>query len=203
MANVKSSFIDRVEVHMGTEDRIKEGSELVNRTLSDLKRLRPKSYHLKIPWIGEVDLEPNDSERAAAWSLYVELQTRIAIQPFQIESGLLREALNSLYSLFAFTREVLREAGPDVARTPDSFGPIAIKVLTVGIAPFTTRWHQRLLQHEALRPQDRTAFEHERQWKEFDVMVSELRVLQDEMKGYADVLLRIAGLQVEGESPVP
>ncbi len=168
-----------------------------------MNRIRPKSYRLKIPWIGEVEFEPNDRERAAAWSLYVELQTRIAVQPFRHESGMLREVLSSLYSLFAFTREILREAGPDVARTPDSFGPIAIKVLTSGIAPFTTKWHQRLLQYEASRPQDRTAFEHERQWREFKLMVKELRALQNDMKAYTDTLLRIAGLQIEIETPAP
>jgi len=155
---------------------------------------RPKSYKLTIPFVGEVVFEPNDHERQAAWSLYVELQTRIAVQPFRRESGLLREALSSLYALFAFTREVLRQAGPDVARTPESFGPLAIKVLTVGIAPFTTRWHQRLLQHELHRPEGVTPFEHERQWLEFDTMVTELEVLQGEVRQYADALLRIAGI---------
>jgi hypothetical protein len=169
----------------------------------DLTTFRPKRFTLKIPWIGEVEFEPNDRERAAAWSLYVELQTRIAVQPFRPESGLLREVLSSLYSLFAFTRDILREAGPDVARTPESFGPIAIKVLTIGIAPFTTRWHQRLLQYEMSRPQERTAFEHERLWEEFDVMVSELRILQEDMKRYTDVLLKIAGLQTQSETPEP
>jgi hypothetical protein len=167
----------------------------------DLKTYRPTRFTLKIPWIGEVDFEPNERERMAAWSLYVELQTRIAVQPFRPDSGLLRDVLNSLYTLFAFTREVLREAGPDVARTPDSFGPVAIKVLTVGIAPFTTRWHQKLLQHESSRPEGRTAFEHEHQWEEFGAMVSELVVLQDDMKTYADALLRIAGLGAHSETP--
>jgi len=155
---------------------------------------KPKRYKVTIPFVGEVEFEPNDRERHAAWSLYVELQTRIAVQPFRHESGLLREALSSLYSLFAFTREVLREAGPDVARTPESFGPLAIKVLTVGIAPFTTRWHQRLQQHELHRPEGVTPFEHERQWSEFETMVAELEVLQRGVKQYADALLKIAGL---------
>jgi hypothetical protein len=159
-----------------------------------LSLYRPKRYRITIPFVGAVEFEPNDHERQAAWSLYVELQTRIAVQPFQRDSGLLREVLSSLYALFAFTREVLRQAGPDVAHTPDSFGPLAIKVLTIGIAPFTTRWHQRLLQHESHRLESLTPFEHERQWPEFETMVAELEVLQGKMKQYADALLKIAGL---------
>ncbi len=46
--------------------------------------------------------EPNDTERRAAWELYVELVTRVATVP--LEYGLLREALTSLYSLFSSAR---------------------------------------------------------------------------------------------------
>lgn len=160
----------------------------------------PKRYKITIPFVGEVEFQPNDQERQAAWNLYVELQTRIAVQPFRQDSGLLREVLSSLYSLFVFTREVLRQAGPDVARTPESFGPLAIKVLTVGIAPFTTKWHQRLLQHELHRPEGVTPFDHERQWSEFEAMVAELEVLQSEVRQYADALLKIAGLSSAKEA---
>ena len=53
---------------------------------------------------------PNDEEKKAAWSLYVELRTRVAVRQFAGEYGLMRGALDSLYSLFSTTREVLREA---------------------------------------------------------------------------------------------
>jgi hypothetical protein len=52
--------------------------------------------------------KPDDTQRRAAWELYVELVTRIAVVPLAGTEGLLREALSSLYALFAITREVLR-----------------------------------------------------------------------------------------------
>ena len=63
---------------------------------------------------------PTDEERRAAWELYVELATRVAVVPLQPNEGLLREALSSLYALFGVTRQILRSYGrawPGPART--------------------------------------------------------------------------------------
>ncbi len=60
--------------------------------------------------------EPDDDERRAAWELYVELSTRITTVPLQAGTGLQREALTSLYTLFGTTREILRRYGPGVAQ---------------------------------------------------------------------------------------
>ena len=61
--------------------------------------------------------EPNDAERLAAWELYVELITRVAVVPLPAGEGLLREALTSLYTLFGATRDILRRARPEHRRT--------------------------------------------------------------------------------------
>ncbi|WP_242054996.1 hypothetical protein [Nostoc flagelliforme] len=66
------------------------------------------------------------TQKKAAWSLYVELVTRIAVQTLEVDQGLVREAMNSLYSLFGTTREVLKAAGPDVGASRDSVGGIAM-----------------------------------------------------------------------------
>lgn len=40
--------------------------------------------------IGSAEWEGDPTERRAAWSLYVELVTRIAVQPLETDQGLLR-----------------------------------------------------------------------------------------------------------------
>jgi hypothetical protein len=85
--------------------------------------------------------EVDPAERKAAWSLYVELVTRIAVQPLEMEQGLVRKALNSLYSLFGTTREILKAAGSDVDASRDSVGGIAIAVLNNGLRSFLSKWH--------------------------------------------------------------
>ena len=47
-----------------------------------------------------VKLEPNRAEQRAAWSLYVEISTLIASQPFNSDTGKMRAVLSSLYTLF-------------------------------------------------------------------------------------------------------
>ncbi len=156
-------------------------------------KIRPK-IALRLPFgLGQIDLEPNDMQEKAAWRLYVELTTRVAIQELQEDEGLLREALNSLYKVFQLTREVIRDAGPEIAQGPNSLGPVAINVLNKGLRPFMSKWHPRLLDHEAQRPQNVTPVTHERQWALHDEMRRDLNELQKNLQLYADALAQIAG----------
>jgi hypothetical protein len=117
--------------------------------------IKAKALKVGLPFgLGSLEFEANEAEQQAAWSLYVELTTRIAIQTLDTHEGLLREALNSLYSLFGVTREILRDAGPAVAHGPESFGPVAIKILNEGLRPFTSKWHPLLKDYEEKRPSD-------------------------------------------------
>ena len=90
---------------------------------------------LNIPYLGGIRRTwlPNDAEKKAAWELYVELVTRISVVELKNGEGILREALNSLYSIFQTTREILRWYGADVAVPRKegelSFGLLAIKIL--------------------------------------------------------------------------
>jgi hypothetical protein len=70
---------------------------------------------LSLPFnLGSSEWEPDDAERRAAWSLYVELVAHIAVEPLEGDEGLLREMLSSLHSPFAMTREIVHEARPRV-----------------------------------------------------------------------------------------
>lgn len=144
--------------------------------------------------IGGVEWEPDSTERRAAWSLYVEIVTRIAIEPLHDKSGILREALNSLYSLFSTTRKVLRAAGPEVGVSRKSLGGIAITVLNKGLRPFLEKWHPRLQAWEARRGPQCCLWEHELEWPENHDFRTELKLLQAGLMQYADSLASIAGL---------
>ncbi len=141
---------------------------------------------------------PKEVERRAAWELYVELVTRIAVVPLQPGVGLLREALSSLYSLFGSTREVLRRHGPDVARPRDegeySFGELAVLVLNLELRPLLARWHPLLEQWEASRPAERSRVEHEDAWSEAGALRGELERTRQRLVAYADLLAAAAGV---------
>ena len=160
----------------------------------ELPGIKAKTLKVGLPFgLGSLEFEANEVEQRAAWSLYVELMTRIAVQPLDVSEGLLREVLTSLYSLFGLTRQILREAGPAVVHGPNSFGPIAIEVLNKGLRPFMSKWHPLLQAHEEKRPPALSPVEHERNWKHFQEMHQELAELQKQMRIYADVLAEISG----------
>jgi hypothetical protein len=155
-----------------------------------------KSYKFSIPFVGEMEWEPDPTQRKAAWELYVELVTRISTQPLDLDQGLVREALNSLYSLFGTTRQILRSAGPEVGAGPETVGGIAITVLNKGLRPVLSKWHPQLQAHEVLRPPSISPKEWERQWKEEAAMRGELEKLRGSLEKYATVLAKMAGVKL-------
>ena len=154
-----------------------------------------KKVSVSIPFgIGSAEWQADDTERRAAWSLYVELVTRISVQSLEMDEGLLREALNSLYSFFGTTRQVLKDAGPEVGASRNSVGGIAIAVLNRGLRPFLSKWHPRLQAWEIKRPVDRSPKEHEQQWSEELELRNALASLRQDLEQYALALAEIVGV---------
>jgi hypothetical protein len=144
----------------------------------------------------EQNWEPDDDERRAAWELYVELATRISTVPLETGTGLQRDALTSLYTLFGTTREILRRYGPGVAQPKGggnaSFGALAVTVLNDAIRPLLTKWHPRLQDHEDKRPPDISRFEWERSWEEFGALTGEIDQVRKTVSQYAELLAAVA-----------
>jgi len=152
-----------------------------------------KSYKFSIPFVGELEWEPDPTQRRAAWELYIELITRISTQPLDPDRGLLREAYNSLYSLFGSTREILRRHGPEVGAARETVGGIAITVLNKGIRPLLSYWHPILLDHEQLKPPSATPRQWERKLQDEAKARGELEKLRRSLEKYATQLAKMAG----------
>lgn len=145
--------------------------------------------------MGSAEWEADETEVRAAWSLYVELTTRIAVQPLSEGEGTLREALSSLHALFAVTRSILREAGPSVGARKHSTGGIAITVLNDGIRPFLSKWHPALQEWEARKPPETSLGAHGREWPQESAFRKELEILRTELEDYAKVLAEVSGVR--------
>ncbi|MET7574893.1 hypothetical protein ABZT04_41440 [Streptomyces sp. NPDC005492] len=141
---------------------------------------------------------PNDAERRAAWEVYVELVTRVSVVPLRTDEGLMREALSSLYSLFATTRDVLRQHGPEVAEPKRNgqcnFGYLAVAMLNFGIRPLLARWHPALEDWENQRPADRSRRDHEQLWPHADDLRTALNDARRILTAYADLLASACGV---------
>ena len=125
----------------------------------------------------EISFKPDDKD--AAWELYIELLTRIVTQPLPDEVGDEQTALDSVYSLFAITREILRRRG----RGTIEFTKVAIPVLNQIVRPFTAKWHRESLAG---------AFDDEGKCREFR---KEFASLQEELRNYNRMLAEIAGVE--------
>jgi hypothetical protein len=152
---------------------------------------------VKLPGI-EGKWEADRNQQLASWEMYIELVTRISVQPLGDSEGTFREALSSLYVLFGETRRILRTYGPGVAKPEHkkyiSFGAISVDVLNVWLRPFLSKWHPLLLDHEAHKPADRSAPDHEKDWASVKDARAALRELQGKLVLYADLLAEVSGV---------
>ena len=143
-----------------------------------LEKWGMESLKIAPPFL-QMEWTPKTADKNAAWALYVELLTRITTQPLPIEHGNEKTALDSVYSLFATTREVIREYGPECI----NFTKIAIVVLNQVIRPFTAKWHRKSIAGDFENETERTVFR------------DELAALQVELRKYSQMLADIADVE--------
>ncbi|MDE0425155.1 hypothetical protein F4Y59_08720 [Candidatus Poribacteria bacterium] len=122
---------------------------------------------------------PIGNDRKASWDLYIEMVTRITTQPLPPEHGDEKIALDSVYSLFPTTREILLAQGPDCVE----FAQIAIIILNQEVRPFTAKWHRKSLAG---------AFDDPALCIEFR---TELESLQEILRAYMRTLAVLAGIE--------
>ena len=139
----------------------------------DMTSLRINLKFLEMEW------QPSDPDREAAWDLYVELLTRTTTQPLAGEQGTETAALESVYSLFPITRETLRAHG----RECREFSKLAIVVLNQIVRPFTTKWHSASLQGAFENPNIRKTFR------------AELGGIQSQLRVYTAMLADMASVE--------
>jgi hypothetical protein len=164
--------------------------------MSQKQKVKATKLTVGLPFnLGSLELQNDEVQQRAAWALYVELSTRIAVQPLGSEDGILREALTSLYNIFNITRQVLREAGPEIAKGSQSLGSISIDVLNKGLRPFLVKWHPILKNYEERKPSDITTVDHERAWEKAAELRKELEQVRYQMTIYVSALAQIAGIE--------
>lgn len=142
--------------------------------------------------------KPDETERKAAWEMYVELITRISLQELRPGEGLLREAFASLYTLFDTTRKILRNSGPSVAQPKDegnlSFGYLAVVILNYALRPLLAKWHPLLLDYESTKESSVSPVDHEKKWDKYEELRGEINDVRSQLSEYANLLAWVAGV---------
>src|SRR5262249_53801380 len=75
-----------------------------------LEKWQLTSLQIKTPFL-ELEWQPKDEDRDAAWDLYVELITRVSTQRLTPDEGDEAAALESVHEVFPLTRETIRKNG--------------------------------------------------------------------------------------------
>jgi hypothetical protein len=154
---------------------------------------------ITVPQVSELTFVVNNDARQVAWKLYIETVTRVSTQPLTDEEGFIREALTSLYGLFATTRDTLKASRPSA---PVSGGQtvehLAVTMLNHELRPFLSKWHPRLREFEKAHPDGP-----ESAWPDNMACRSELRDVQAHLVGYALGFARLAGVRDAEAAIVP
>ena len=153
---------------------------------------------ITIPQLSELHFVVSPDNRLVAWRLYIETTTRVSTQPLEDGTGNLREAMNSLYSLFQAIRDSLKETRPSRSgATGPKVEELGVAMLNLQLRPFLSRWHPLLAEWERDHPN-----EPERSWEGNQGCRAELAVLQQRLSGYSAGFATLAGLDsVEGWAP--
>jgi hypothetical protein len=140
--------------------------------------------------VSELKFVVNNEARQVAWQLYIETVTRVSAQPLSDDDGFLREALTSLYGLFATTRDILKASRPSVpAPGGQTVEHLAVTMLNHHLRPFLSRWHPRLREFETVYPDNG-----ESAWPDNSSCRSELRQVQENLVEFALGFARLAGV---------
>ncbi len=124
----------------------------------------------------EINFLPADQD--VAWKIYIELVTRIALQPLGNEEGVEEAALSSLYQFFTKTRDLIRDGGPQAKEA----ARLGIFVLNEVLRPFMAKWH-KISSNSGFNDTNRIEFR------------KELIVLQKSLKGFANSLLELLKIE--------
>lgn len=87
---------------------------------------------------------PGPADRALAWDLLVEMQTRVSLQSLADDEGDDLAALKSVYDLFGHARAFMHRHGVDSANT----SALITAFLNHHVRPFTARWHRQSLEQD-------------------------------------------------------
>jgi hypothetical protein len=117
------------------------------------RTIRLTELTVSIPNVTNLKFAVTPSNEGVAWRLFVESATRVSSQPLEDGSGVIHEALDSLYRLFQDIRRILLEARP-TGHPPgtQTVEHLAMTMLNQQMRPFISKWHAQLSSWEAANP---------------------------------------------------
>lgn len=153
---------------------------------------------IKLGNIGNVELQPNNEDVQIAHRIWTELVTRKAAQPIDFDHDVILEIYNSWYALFGRVRQLISDIPGHLLRKEKSTQElvrIATQTLNDGLRPHLTRWQARFRHWYEKCPAEVKAKcpqECEREYPQYQELVAELRIVNQQLIEYAGQLEKIA-----------
>src|SRR5690606_688170 len=143
-----------------------------------------------VPQLSELRFVVTKDTKKVAWKLFVETVTRVSTQPLADGTGLLREAMTSLYGLFQVGRDTLKETLPSpVPGRAAAVAQLGISTPNLELRAFLSRWRPELRQWGQANPGADEAG-----WPAVAACRGELAQGQARIRGYAVGYARLAGV---------
>lgn len=157
----------------------------------------PVKVNIDLGGVGEVELRPNLEDVQVAHRIWVELVTRKAALPIDPERDVLVEVYDSWYALFGKIRQLIGDIPGHLVRKEESTRKlikIATDTLNRGLRPHLTQWQAKFrswyTQHADLL-KDKTPQALQKEFPEYDTLISDMRRVNQQLIEYASELQKI------------
>ena len=164
--------------------------------------LRPKKYKLiklnvSLGQVGNAEFVPNDEDIQIAHKIWTELVTRKAALPIDPDNDVIVDIYDSWYALFTRIRELISDIPADLIRNEEStrqLVKIATSTLNQGLRPHLTKWQARFrnwYQSNSEKLKNVAPQELQREFPEYDCLISELKTINEGLIAYSKELKKI------------
>ena len=148
--------------------------------------------------VGRASFKPNTQDIQVAHKVWAELVTRKAALPIDVENDVISEIYDSWYALFGSVRDLIGTIPAQLVRKEKSTREIVritTEALNDGLRPHLTRWQARFrnwyAQNEE-RLKDISPQELQKDFPEYDALISDMKEVNKKMIQYASELRKIA-----------
>ncbi len=146
--------------------------------------------------IGQVEFCPSIQDIQIAHQIWTELVTRKAAIPIDPENDVITEIYDSWYELFKKIRSLICDLPGNLVRKKDTqkLVRIATETLNKGLRPHLTKWHARFrtwFEQNSYRLKDLSPQELQREYPEYDQLITDLKKVNQELIQYSDELQKI------------
>lgn len=161
------------------------------------KTVHAVEVNIQLGGIGNIRPTPTWEDVQIAHQIWTELVTRKAAVPINLDDDVILEIYDSWYALFQRVRQLVGDVPGKCVRREKSMQSlvrIAPETLNLGLRPHLTKWHARFRNwwkntEDALK--NMTPQEHQKEFPEYETLLSEMQVVNRRLIEYASDLQKI------------